>query len=69
MLRDVKILHDGHVSAADHINEIFNDVNKGWNDESVQNVRMQFINYLGLLSQNWMGKWSSFIKEQLELRK
>lgn len=68
MLRDVKILHDGPVSAADHINEIFDNVNKWWNDESLQNVRMQFINYLGFSSRNWIGKWSNFIKEQLEWR-
>lgn len=69
LLRDVKILHDGPISAAGHINEIFDDVNKWWGNESVQNVRMQFVNYMGLSSKNWVYEWSNFIKEQLELRK
>ncbi|MFQ5786485.1 MAG: LIC12162 family protein, partial [Thermodesulfobacteriota bacterium] len=67
LLRDVKILHDGPVSAAAHINEVFDDINKWWNNALLQDVRMQFVNFMGLSSQNWKCEWSDFIKEQLDL--
>jgi len=66
-LRDAKILHDEPASAAAHINDVFDDVNKWWGSESVQNVRVQFVNYMGLSSKNWMYEWSDFVKKQLDL--
>lgn len=66
LLRDVKILHDEPASAAAHINDVFDDVNKWWGNESVQNVRVQFVNYMGLSSKNWVYEWSDFIKKQLD---
>lgn len=61
LLTDAKILHYDPVSAAEYVNEVFDDINEWWVSKSVQNARLEFINYIGLSSSDWAKKWSNFI--------
>jgi len=66
-LRSVNILHNSPISAANHLNLIFSDIYKWWEDEVLQSVRKEFCQRFAYTERNWEKKWvdaiGSILKE------
>ncbi|NMD00378.1 MAG: hypothetical protein GYA62_11750, partial [Bacteroidales bacterium] len=58
MLEKVKILHYSPTSAAEHVNKIYDDVNKWWLCPKVQQTRKIFVNRFARISKNWVKEWA-----------
>jgi putative transferase (TIGR04331 family) len=52
LLRDVGIFHDTPESAANKMAEIWDDVDKWWQDEELQKVRIEFCDYFSRIPDN-----------------
>lgn len=57
MLERVKILHYSPASASEHVNKIYDDVNKWWLCPKVQDARLKFVNQYARTSDNWVEEW------------
>ena len=56
-LQDVKILHYSPISAAEHLNIIYEDVDAWWQSAEVQVVRKSFVEKYVRSNQNWAESW------------
>lgn len=61
-LCEVGILHDSAVSAAQHINSIYKDIDKWWYSEKVQNTRDSFVLKYAKCNNNWESDLAQFFK-------
>jgi len=57
MLEKVKILHYSPESASEHVNKIYDDVNKWWLCPKVQEARAKFVEQFARTSKNWADEW------------
>lgn len=57
-LEQAGILHYSPESAAEHLNKVYDDVDRWWRDENVQKVRGEFVNRYASISNNWTKEWT-----------
>ena len=60
-LREVGILHDTIESAAQLIDEIYNDVQGWWQRQELQDARVEFCNSYAKASGNWIKDWADHL--------
>lgn len=65
-LKNVGILHDTPISAANHINNIFPDIDAWWNNLSLQLVREEFCQNFAYTEKKWAEKWTNAIQTILD---
>ena len=56
-LQDVNILHYSPISAAEHLNAVYDDVDEWWQNVEVQDVRKSFVEKYARSSANWAKEW------------
>ena len=61
-LIDVKILHPNPISAAEHINNVYNNVEGWWGSGELQKAKDKFINKYAFTSDKYLSQWKFFIK-------
>jgi putative transferase (TIGR04331 family) len=64
-LRTVGIMHDSPSSAADHVNNIYSNIDFWWSDEHLQFVRSEFCKRFAYTEKNWEKKWINAIQTVL----
>lgn len=64
-LKANKIFHDNPVSAANHVSEIYQDIDKWWKHDRVQAARNDFVNAYAKAHKNWERIWSQEFKKIL----
>ena len=56
-LQDVNILHYSPISAAKHLNAVYEDVDTWWQSTEVQDARESFVEKYARSSPNWADEW------------
>ncbi|HDY87882.1 MAG TPA: hypothetical protein ENH82_07190 [bacterium] len=56
-LQEVNILHKSPVTAAQHINAIYDDVDAWWQSNNVQEARAAFVEQYARSSPDWVNEW------------
>ena len=65
-LESVGILHTHPLSAAEHVKQIYPDVENWWNQSEVQEVRQEFIYNYARLSPHWLKDWKQEFRRVLK---
>lgn len=68
-LKMSKILHDSPISAADHINNIWNDIDDWWSSDIVKNSRKTFLNQYSKKSNNIVSDVKSSLQNIIKISK
>ena len=58
----MKIMFYSPKDAASHLNDVYENIELWWEDESIQKLRSQFVQEYALTSENWMDEWCSKLK-------
>lgn len=56
-LQDANILHYSPESAAEHLNAVYDNIDKWWHSNEVQETRIAFVNQYARSSSNWQNEW------------
>jgi putative transferase (TIGR04331 family) len=64
-LKKNKIFFNTYLEAANHLNEINQDIQKWWNSEELQTVRTDFLNFYAAKYTNPINHYAKMIKSQL----
>lgn len=65
ILEKAKIFFGDPISAAEHLNSVYKNVELWWSDRNVQNARSQFVDRFAKTSQKWMDIWVTELHELL----
>ena len=57
-LQDVNILHYSPISAAEHLNDVYDGVDTWWQRSEVQDARESFVEKYARSSPNWADEWA-----------
>jgi putative transferase (TIGR04331 family) len=63
LLYDVGIMHYSPESAANHLTNIWGNIDDWWNLEETQSARLSFINQYAKTSSNWINEWKLFLQK------
>ena len=55
------IYHDSPESAANKLNQIYNDPDAWWHDAAVQKVRQEFCDKFSRTTPNWLSEWNQLL--------
>ena len=64
-LRDAGILYKDPVSAAEKVNEIFDDPMEWWHSNTVQNVRKEFCGRFAYARKDWLDVWVKELRKHM----
>lgn len=56
-LQDVKILHYSPISAAEHLNAVYENIDAWWQSAEVQDARASFVEKYARSNPNWADEW------------
>jgi putative transferase (TIGR04331 family) len=62
-LRDAGILHKGPLSAAEKVNEIFDNPREWWLSNTVQNARKVFCDRFAYARNDWLDIWAKELRK------
>jgi len=66
-LIDIGIIHHSPESAADHLNNVYDNPDKWWNSSELQNIRSKFTKKYANFNSNWPSYWQSNFANNLKL--
>lgn len=66
LLEDAKILFYDEIEAANHLNTIYEDIDRWWFSDQVQNARKLFCHHYAKPSKNWAQDWMNSFNAILE---
>jgi putative transferase (TIGR04331 family) len=57
LLKQVNILFDSPIDAADHLQNVYPDIDSWWNSQEVQEARREFVYRYARTSEKWADEW------------
>jgi putative transferase (TIGR04331 family) len=65
-LRNANIIFNDPILAAEHVNSIWNNPEEWWNSDNVHKAKQNFLDEIGLVSDNDIGEWHEFLSGELQ---
>ena len=65
-LKDALVIFNDSGSAANHVNNIYDNPNDWWNSKKTIKARELFYKVFGSVKKNWQSEWINFFKTELK---